>query len=183
MSFCVTKNVSILYTGIAALIALWVPRSHATVLEWNSPTDPQIAGYKAYIGQESRRYLKVLDVRQQNWVTLSGLDPGTTYYLSATAYDANGFESDFSEEIPYTPPIDGASSVMIPFAFESGSSGVILRMSGLPGQRCWIVASTDLKTWTQIRSFTFSDNSMVEVTDPNAASFPMRFYRVIASRQ
>jgi hypothetical protein len=181
MSFCFKKNVLFLYTGALVIAASLASRSVAAVLEWNPTGEPQVAGYKAYIGQRSRNYIRVLDTKLQTWVTLTGLDAGTTYYLAATAYDVDGLESDFSAEVPYTPPVDGVTAIMLPFTYENSSEGMVFRMNGTPGQRCWIVASSDLRTWEQIRSFTFTDTSTVEVSDPSAGSFPMRFYRVIAS--
>lgn len=182
MAFYPKNNVPILYMVVFAVAALLVSPSFGAVLQWNSTGEPQVAGYKAYIGMESRNYVRILDTMQQTHVTLTGLDAGTTYYFAATAYDATGLESDFSDEVRYTPPVDGDSSVMLPFSFENTGNGIVLRMVGEPGQRCWIVASADLKTWQQIRSFTFSDNSSVEISDPSSAGIPMRFYRVIASR-
>lgn len=181
MSFCIIKNVPFIYTAISAIAALVISNSSAAVLEWDSTGEPLVAGYKAYIGMESRNYVRVLDTKLQTWVTLTGLDAGTTYYFAATAYDGDGLESDFSDEVRYTPPVDGSTSVMLPFSFENTANGMVLRMVGNPGQRCWIVASSDLRTWQQIRSFTFSDTSVVEISDPNSAGMPMRFYRVIAS--
>ncbi len=181
MPFCLTKSASILYIAVTAIVAL-VSSSSAAVLEWDSTDEPQVAGYKAYIGMESRNYARVLDTQKQTWVALTGLDAGTTYYFAATAYDATGLESDFSDEVRYTPPVDGNASVMLPFNFENTANGMVLRMVGSPGQRCWIVASSDLRTWQQIRAFTFSDSSMVEISDPASSGKPMRFYRVIASQ-
>jgi hypothetical protein len=183
MSFCLTKNVPFWYTAFLLLAALLTFQTSGAILEWDSTGEPQVAGYKAYIGMESRSYVRVLDTKLQTWVTLTGLDAGTTYFLAATAYDADGLESDFSDEIPYTPRVDGVTSVFLPFNFEFMPDGVVLRMSGQPGQRCWVVASSDLKIWQQVRAFTFSDSSIVEISDPAAMTSPMRFYRVIASKQ
>jgi len=182
MSFCLTKIVPLWYTTMSVLAAILTSQAYAAILEWDSTGEPQVAGYKAYIGTESRNYVRVLDAQLQTGVTLTGLDAGTTYYLAATAYDADGLESDFSEEINYTPRVDGNTSMLMPFSFENTANGMVLRMTGSPGQRCWIVASSDLRIWQQIRAFTFSDGSLVEINDPSSTSVSMRFYRVIASK-
>ncbi|MCK5194709.1 MAG: tandem-95 repeat protein, partial [Desulfobulbaceae bacterium] len=38
--------------------------------------------------------------------TVTGLADGTTYYFAATAYDADGFESDYSQEVVWTSPVE-----------------------------------------------------------------------------
>jgi hypothetical protein len=43
--------------------------------------------------------------------TLTGLTPGQTYYIAATAYDASNVESDFSNEVSGTTGPNGAITV------------------------------------------------------------------------
>jgi len=50
-------------------------------------------------------------------------------------------------------------------------------MRGQIGSQYDIEASQDLKDWTVIGSVTVGDGGALEFADPNAASFPRRFYR------
>ena len=80
------------------------PNPQNTVtLEWDPNTEPDIAGYIVYYGFETRNYQYSIDVGKKTSVTVEDLEPGVTYYFAATAYNAEGYESDFSEEIEYTP--------------------------------------------------------------------------------
>jgi hypothetical protein len=82
---------------------LIAPCSFPASLEWDSTGEPAVAGYKAYIGTISRTYDRVIDVGNATRCELAVLTPGVMYFLAATAYDGDGLESDFSEEITYTP--------------------------------------------------------------------------------
>ncbi|MCG6879424.1 MAG: hypothetical protein LJE96_09805 [Deltaproteobacteria bacterium] len=68
-----------------------------------------MAGYRVYYGFESGNYVYSVDVGNQVSVIISDLEPNKIHYFSATAYDINGNESDFSEEISYmVPAVDTA---------------------------------------------------------------------------
>jgi len=72
-------------------------------LVWNPVSDPQLAGYKVLYGFSSRNYQYKVDVGNSTSLIVSALIPGTTYYFTAVAYSANGQQSDYSDEIIYTP--------------------------------------------------------------------------------
>jgi hypothetical protein len=58
-----------------------------------------LAGYNLYYGTEPGVYSQILPVRDAQQTNLAlVLDPGT-YYLAMTAYDLEGNESLFSNEI------------------------------------------------------------------------------------
>jgi hypothetical protein len=74
-----------------------------------------ITGYRVYYGTSSYYYNNVIDVGNRTDCTITGLLPGVTYFISATAYSSAGDESNFSGEIVYTVPGASTSS--------SGSGG------------------------------------------------------------
>jgi hypothetical protein len=63
-----------------------------------------VTGYKVYYGTQSKNYESTLDIGAATKCQISGLEPETTYYFAATAYDGYGNESDFSEELVTTIP-------------------------------------------------------------------------------
>jgi hypothetical protein len=67
-------------------------------LKWNPNTESDLAGYKVYYGFAHRVYDSNVDVADVTAYTLTGLNAGT-YYISVTAYDTSGNESDLSYEI------------------------------------------------------------------------------------
>ncbi len=77
---------------------------------WTPNTEANLAGYKIHYGTASSQYDQVIDVGNPAAVdgivlaTVSGLSDETSYYFAATAYDTDGFESDFSQEVAWTSP-------------------------------------------------------------------------------
>lgn len=77
--------------------------SGSHTLAWDAPTQYtdgsplSVAGYKLYYGTASRSYSKSLDVGNVTSYSISL--PSGSYYAAVTAYDSNGFESDYSNEV------------------------------------------------------------------------------------
>jgi len=74
-------------------------------LTWDPSPDIAIAGYHLYEGVASGTYTNVLDVGKVTMATVSNLVNGVTYFFVVTAYDTNGTESGFSDEVNYTVPL------------------------------------------------------------------------------
>ena len=101
---------------VVLLFCLFITISSASAAEVtmainpNSTTDP--AGYKLYWGKESGQYTSAqsldLGARVRDvpfTVTIGEIVPGNTYYFAATAYDASGNESEYSNEVSKTVPL------------------------------------------------------------------------------
>jgi hypothetical protein len=86
------------------ILLLFVPKIHAAqvTLAWDPSSGTDIAGYKLYYGTSSRNYPFTLDVGSVTTHTITGLSDGQTYYIAATAYNTQGNESAFSEEVHIT---------------------------------------------------------------------------------
>ena len=151
------------------------------VLEWDPNTEPFVAGYKFYSGEQSRSYTRVVDVGRQTSIALTNLDPGITYYFAITAYATNLVESAFSEEISYTSHIDGITAAAPPCRLRITDGTARIAFYSRAGRQCWIEASSDFKTWERIDSGFITMDGMVEVSDPGAPNRPMRFYRAVVS--
>lgn len=67
-------------------------------LAWDPSVSSNITGYKIYIGSSSGNYSTTVTIGNQTTYTLTGLSAGT-YYFAVTAYDANGNESGYSNEV------------------------------------------------------------------------------------
>ena len=68
-------------------------------LQWDPNTEADLAGYRLYYGFSSRSYDNVVDLGDQTTYTLSGLEQGQTYYFALTAFDTEGLESGYSNEV------------------------------------------------------------------------------------
>jgi PKD repeat protein len=72
-------------------------------LEWDPVSHPDLAGYKIYQGNSSLKYNFSIDMGKWTSCTIGDLLEGETYYFAATAYDIYGNESDYSNEVSYSP--------------------------------------------------------------------------------
>jgi len=101
--FCFLLGTALVF----ALIFCFSPTvafSANVTLEWNPNTEEDLAGYKIYCGTTGGDYDYTVDVGNQTEYTVTDLEEGLLYYFAATAYDLLGNESDYSNEVAYTPP-------------------------------------------------------------------------------
>jgi hypothetical protein len=140
-----------------------------------------VAGYKVYFGEKSRTYTRTIDVGLQTIVPLTNLNPGVTHFIAVTAYDTNRLESPFSDEISYTPRVDGTNAMFVPFTLGMFPGAVKVQFIGGDGQLCRVVASSDLVQWEELHSVTLLGGTTVKYLDLDPESRPRRFYRVIAT--
>jgi len=70
-------------------------------LAWDANTETNLAGYKLYYGTASGVYGAPIVIGTQTTYTVTGLAPGT-YYFAVTAYNTEGLESGFSNEVSTT---------------------------------------------------------------------------------
>ncbi len=89
-------------------------------IAWDPSTEPLVTGYRIYYGKWSGVYTNAIDAGNRTDYTVTGLDAGTTYYFTATAYNGAGDESEFSNEASFTVP---GTSPSQPGASSGGSSG------------------------------------------------------------
>ena len=91
---------------ILCFILLFLPHAAyagSITLVWERSKDLDILGYKVYYGTSSRVYGSPIDVGNTTKVTIPNLKNGWTYYFSVTAYNNEGRESRFSNEISGLP--------------------------------------------------------------------------------
>jgi hypothetical protein len=95
---------------LALLISVWA-RAEQVTLAWDANTESDLAGYKLHYGTASNSYSVHIDVNNVTTYTVAGLTAGQTYYFAATAYDASGNESGYSNSVSYAVPApNGAPS-------------------------------------------------------------------------
>lgn len=81
-------------------------------LAWDASITPNVT-YSIHWGGSSGNYTNKSDVGEAFEYRITGLEPGATYYVAATATDTNGLESDFSNEVAYTVPAASSGTVTI----------------------------------------------------------------------
>jgi hypothetical protein len=56
------------------------------------------------MGTTNGIYIQVTDVKTATTYVVQNLTSGTTYYFAVTAYDSNGVQSPYSNQVSYTVP-------------------------------------------------------------------------------
>jgi hypothetical protein len=148
-----------------------LPGAYSVTLAWDRSPDSSVTGYRIYYGTASGSYSNNLAVGNVATYTVPGLASGVTYFFAATAYDANGVESPFSNETSYLP---GVPRVAIRVATNRQA---VLTVKGLIGQKYDILATQTFTNWTLLGSVTLGASGVTNFTDTNAANFTRRFYR------
>jgi hypothetical protein len=92
------------------LLMAQVCRAAEVTINWDPNPEPSLAGYRVYYGTFTSYYDNVIDVGNRTSCAITGLAPGVTYFIAATAYSSTGDESFFSGEISYTASGASASS-------------------------------------------------------------------------
>ena len=175
------KIIGTFYFCAVLISALFAAQGSIPVLEWDSIPDPSIAGYNLYRGTKSRSYYQVVDVEDKTRVELTGIDPGTTYYFAITAYNSDRVESDFSDEVRFTPPIDDVTATTLPCSVSPSGAFLTIQFEGQEGQQCRVLVSSDLQTWEAIYLVRPETNQVIQFQRDMTAGKSMEFFRVVVS--
>lgn len=147
--------------------------SQTVSVAWDPSPDTSVVGYIVYMGTSSGDYLITNNVGQSVIATVSGLQPGGTYYFSVAAYTAAGVESALSEEIVYEAPRVNpklqvsvvADTVTLKFSTISGLTYAVEYKNSL-----------DEPDWKPLTLLTGTDGVVTHSETNSGAS--TRFYRV-----
>jgi fibronectin type 3 domain-containing protein len=90
---------SALLTSLSILIYTTFSYAAQVTLEWNANTEQDLSGYIIYQGTSSKDYDASMDVAKWTSATISKLEDNETYYFAVTAYDTEGNESGYSNEV------------------------------------------------------------------------------------
>ncbi len=92
---------------LAAVLPVTGVHAGTVSLGWEANPESDVTGYRIYYGQQSRAYHYNVDAGNNTGITITGLEDGKTYFFTATAYDASGNESQFSDEVSFVSVQDG----------------------------------------------------------------------------
>jgi hypothetical protein len=102
LGFSLPALLSIL-TFFPLLLALSGPaRAEQVSLAWDANSETDLGGYKLYYGTASQAYSHVINVGKNSEVTVNNLSQGVTYFFAVTAFNMQGAESDYSNELHKT---------------------------------------------------------------------------------
>lgn len=142
-------------------------------LAWNASADPSVVGYWVYYGPASGTYTNRLDAGAALTFTTPALPDGS-YYFTATAYDTNGTESLFANEIA-TNIVTIPSSPSSLIANSDGSITLVWNVN--VGTTYTLQYKTNLldSQWTTLGSFVASSNVLSLPDNPGTAP---KFYQL-----
>lgn len=80
------------------------PTSGTATLSWDANGGPDLAGYKIYQTMTSGVYGAPIATVTMDFTsyTVTGLETGSTYFFVVTAYNSDGAESSFSNQVGKT---------------------------------------------------------------------------------
>ena len=123
-----------------AIVLLATLAQAATInVSWNPNTEPDLAGYRLYVGEASGQYGEPVDVGNVTGHVME-ITPeyGATYYFALTAYDTSGNESGYSDEASCFVPDDRAPEK--PTGLRAIIQAIISWFKGLFGLRAAVIA-------------------------------------------
>jgi uncharacterized repeat protein (TIGR01451 family) len=113
-----------LATILCLSLCLGLRADQSVSLAWDQSPDTNVVGYAVYYGNSSGAYDSRLDVGTNTTATVR-LAGGLTYFFVATSYDAEGLESEASNEVSYSVPGVADLSIIIivtPAVVNAGSN-------------------------------------------------------------
>jgi hypothetical protein len=90
---------------LGLLLCLSGVEALAVVLAWDRSPSTSVIGYLMSYGPAGGVYDTELDVGDVSQVSIGGLTPGHSYDFAVRAYDGEGHESVYSNEVTYTVPL------------------------------------------------------------------------------
>ena len=129
----------------ALLVLAWAVTANAQrlTLAWDASPCACAAGYRLYYGTNTRSYQFVTNAALN--LTQSVVLPHRgRWFFAATAYDTNGLESDFSNEVSWeskpTPPVM-AGEAWVRLAPVFGRSTNLAAWGSVTGEATWFPAT------------------------------------------
>jgi hypothetical protein len=80
---------------------------------WEANSEPDLAGYRLYVGTLPGLYSGYVDVGKVTAYELTELLRGMRYYFALTAYNTTGLESGFTPDLTWQVPLVASGGVVI----------------------------------------------------------------------
>ena len=154
-----------------------LPPGPTLTLSWEASTSTNFATYSIYYGTNSGSYTQVVSAGQATQTKITGLTPGTTYFLAATATDDAGLESAYSTEIAFVVPA-GRPDQSLPelSLLRSGTDSVLQWPTNYPGFTLqW--SDSPAGGWTSVTSSPSILGNYFTCT--NTSSAALEYYRLM----
>lgn len=158
--------------GLCLLLCAGASADQSVTLAWNPSTDPDVAGYFLCYGASSGSYTSQIDAGTNTTATASGLREGQTYYFAFTAYDAQGVQSDPSNEVPYIAP-----GILLLSSGKNSGDPMNIKFPVAPAHWYEVQATPDFQSWSTVWQTTpATSNDWAHFSEPTNSA---RFYRLV----
>lgn len=114
------------YACLFSIVSATASQARDVTLQWDPGTDTSITGYKInynvdsvttpFSGTGAAQGASPYDASMVTTATLTGLDPGKSYYFAVTAYNASGAESPYSNIVNVSEASPPTVSITAPAA-------------------------------------------------------------------
>jgi fibronectin type 3 domain-containing protein len=168
----------LLYLNPAATSLANLPPSTSSVtLTWTASTSTNVTSYQIYYGTTSGSYTHVVAAGDVTQTTITGLTPGTTYFLAATSSDDASLESLYSNEVAFVVPAGRPDGSLPELSLSrAGSNSVLQWPANFPGYTLqW--STSPAGEWTDLTFSPSNSGSCFAYT--NTTSAAQQYYRLI----
>lgn len=101
--FSLFKLKSLFTVSLIFLSAFALSAQRASIsLTWDNNPETDLGGYRVYYGPATRSYTNYQNVGKTNICTVTNLVDNASYFFAVTAFNTNGLESDYSNEVRLT---------------------------------------------------------------------------------
>ncbi len=134
-------------TAILILLSATLGHAQKVRLTWEASPSPDVVGYRIHFGTNAGNYSFVTNVGLVRTQTV--LLPHTgRWFFAATAVDANGMESPFSNQVqweakPAAPVMRGESFVRLTPVIERSTN--LVSWQNFEGEATWIAATNAME--------------------------------------
>ncbi len=132
---------------ILILLSATMIRAQSVTLAWDASPSPDVVGYRVYFGTNAGIYM--FSTNAGMTLTQAVVLPHTgRWFLAATAVDANGMESDFSNMVeweakPRAPVVHDETWVRLTPVIQRSTN--LVDWTSFPGEATWIHATNAME--------------------------------------
>jgi hypothetical protein len=132
---------------ILILLSATLVHAQKVRLAWDASPSPDVVGYRIHFGTNAGSYSFVTNVGLMRTQTVVVPHTGR-WFFAATAVDANGVESDFSNQVqweakPTAPVVQSETWVRLTPVIERSTN--LVSWSNFEGEATWIAATNAME--------------------------------------
>lgn len=120
-------TIALLLLSLCTITSAFAQPTGSIGLTWAPNSEPDIAGYRIYQGNQPGQFNKQIDVGFSTVAVIDSLTPGTTYYWYVTAYNSADLESLPSNVVTITT--EGGDTVQAVTGWEMVRTATDVRMT------------------------------------------------------